>query len=200
MSDSICTNPTQQSVLNRASKDKFLMVLTLPKIMRELSPKDPLIDIDSLQMSVWGAVIPDISVPHVELPFGGQHANVASHTRPNYPPLTLDFIVDNDYKNYYVLWKWLHILNSPRESFYQGNPRGLSPDINDDIEYQTTFSIFALNEYNEAVMQFNYYNCFIIRLGGIKFSYKEGDIIETTVDFKFNQFDLNKPKTPSIII
>lgn len=194
MSDAPCKNPTQQSTLNRASIDKFLLVLDLPKVLRDLAESDSLIDINALQMSVWGAVIPDVIVPHTEVTYSGQTLNVASHTRPNYTPLTLDFIVDNDFKNYYVLWKWLSILNSPRESLYQGKPRGVTPVNSNDIEYQTTFSILALNEYNEAIMKFTYYNAFIVKLGGIKFSYREGNIIETTVDFQYNQFDLSKPK------
>lgn len=193
MADITCTNPTQQSTLNRAAVDKFLLVLELPQVMKDLAEGDPLIDVNVLQMSVWGAVIPDVIVPHVEITYGGQTLNVASHTRPNYTPLTLDFIVDNDFKNYYVLWKWLSILNSPRESLYLGKPRGVTPTNSADIEYQTTFSLLALNEYNQPIMKFTYYNAFIVKLGGIKFSYREGNIIETTVDFQYNQFDLSKP-------
>lgn len=189
-----------QSVLNRASKDKFVMVLTLPKIMRDLRDQDPLIDMDSLQMSVWGAVIPAISVPHVEVKYGGQTANVASHVRPTYPPLTLDFVVDNEYKNYYVLWKWLSLLNSPRESQYLGPARGLYNPGSMDIEYQSTFSILALNEYNKVAMKFTYYNCFITNLGGIKYSYRDGEVLETTVDFQYNQFDLVKPEFPMDVV
>lgn len=199
MSDPDCTNPTTQSQLNRASKDKFLLVLDLPDILKKQINKDSLLDLNSLQMSVWGAVIPDVSVPHTEVVYGGQTANFASHTRPNYPPLTLDFVVDNDYKNYYILWKWLSVLNSPRESQYLGKPRGISPTMSSDIEYQTTFSILSLNEYNQPVMKFTYYNAFIVKLGGIKYSYREGEILETTVDFQYNQFDLSKPKESSII-
>jgi hypothetical protein len=61
-------------------------------------------------------------------------------------------------------------------------------------EYQTTFSILALNEYNETVVEFVYHNAFITNLRGINYSYRDGEILETTADFQFNQFNMIRKK------
>ena len=194
-----CENPTLQSSLNRASKDKFVMVLNLPYVLRKRASKDPLLDIDFLQINVSGTLVPNISVPAVEARYAGQSINVSSHSRPNYSPLTVNFVIDNEYKNYYVLWKWLEVLNTPLESIYGGTPlkEMLSPDERiakgNQFEYQTTLSILALNEYNETVMEFQYLHCFITNLGQINYDYKGGDFIETTADFQFDQLNLIKP-------
>lgn len=191
------SNPISQSSLNRASKDKFILVLELPSILRNRSKTDPTLDIESLQIGVYGSIVPEITVPAVEARFRGQSANFSSHSRPNYPPLTVNFTVDNDYKNYYVLWKWLALLNDPKLSYYNGTP--IEERTNNDIiesglntEYQTNLSIIALNEYNQSVVEFVYTNAFITSLGGINYSYRDGEILETTAQFQYNQINVCK--------
>ena len=121
MSDSTCENPQIQSPLNRASKDKFYLILNLPYILRNSS--DPLLKKpDPLQISVFGTIVPPINVPAVEVRFGGQSTNVSSHSRPNYGPLSLSFVVGNDYTNYFILWKWLAAMNDPKTSLYNSTP------------------------------------------------------------------------------
>ena len=188
-------NPTDQSPLNVSLKDKFVLVLTLPTIMRQLAANDPNISLDPLQFKIFGAIVPNIQVPHNEVAFGGQTYNVSSYVRPNYEPLDVSFVVDNSYKNYWVLWKWLSFLNDPLQSKYNGTPdqlndwknRLLSGDLS---EYQADFSIYGKNEYNQSVIEFKYYNAFINSLGSINYNYKDSEIMESTVQFRFSQLEV----------
>jgi hypothetical protein len=194
MSDlDLCEQPqaTQQSVLNRSGKDKFLLVLNLPQILK----KDKNVKIDSLQISVFGTIVPSVQVPSTEVRFGGQVINVSSHARPNYPPLPVNFIVDNDFENYWILWKWLNVLNTARSSVYDGtDPELLTTDentLNGVLwEYQANFSVYGLNEYNQKVIEFKYYNAFITNLGNIDYNYRDPELISTTAEFQFNQLDI----------
>jgi hypothetical protein len=187
--------PTQQSVLNRPGKDKFLLVLNLPHVLRKQSTTDELLNLDPLQISIYGTIVPTVQVPANEVRYGGQSYNVSSYSRPNYPPLTVNFIVDNKFRNYWVLWRWLSILNDPKNSIYTGTPPNLET-YKDRIqsgslpEYQSNFSVIGLNEYNEKTVEFYYYNAFITQLGGINYDYTDNEIIKTTAEFQFSQFDV----------
>jgi len=190
-----CENPTQQSILNRSSKDKFLLVLNLPQILKKQSITDSTLGLDPLQMSVHGTIVPAINVPSVEVRFGGQSHNVSSYSRLNYPPLTVNFIIDNGFRNYWVLWRWMSILNSPTGSMYAGTApefETYKDRINSGLntEYQSTFSIFSLNEYNQKSVEFIYNNAFITNLGAINYSYRDEGIIESTAEFQFSQLDI----------
>lgn len=192
----LCETPqaTQQSVLNRSGKDRFLLVLNLPQILLKQSVTDDLININPLQISIHGAVVPSIQVPSNEVRFGGQSYNISSYTRPNYPPLAVNFIVDNKFRNYWILWKWLTILNDPKTSLYSGTDPKLETwkdRLQDGIltEYQANLSVIGLNEYNEKNIEFIYYNGFITNLGGINYSYRDSEIIESTAEFQFSQLD-----------
>jgi len=195
MPDSCDNNPQLQSVLNKSATDKFLLALELPRILKKRSAEDSLLSIDKLQMSVHGTIVPAVNVPAVELRYAGQSINVSSYSRPNYPPLRLNFTVDNSYLNYYIIWKWLDLLNTAKESLYDGTPikQTSNKDLIEDglnAEYQTTFSLLGMNEYNQATVEFTYSNAFPINLGGIEFSYRTNDPIESTVEFQFGQLDM----------
>jgi hypothetical protein len=144
--------------------------------------------------------VPDIIVPEVDVRFAGQNFHLSTYARPNYPPLSISFVVDNDYKNYYVLWKWLDAMNLAIENYYGGNAEFDSNErtiIGNQFEYQTTFSVIALNEYNEPALEFKYSKAFLSTLGGINYSYREGDVLEASAQFHFSQLDVTKkqPKT-----
>jgi hypothetical protein len=187
--------PTQQSVLNRSGKDKFVLVLNLPKVLYKQSVSDELISIDPLQISIYGAVVPPIQIPANEVRFGGQSYNVSSYARPNYPPLTVNFVIDNKFRNYWILWKWLTVLNDPKTSLYTGtNPKfETADDIREDgilTEYQANFSVLGMNEYNQKSIEFIYYNGFITNLGGINYNYRDTEILESTAEFQYSQLDV----------
>ena len=48
-------NPEQQSPLNMGTKDKFVLVLNLPRIMRKMASTDPTISVDPLQLTIFGS-------------------------------------------------------------------------------------------------------------------------------------------------
>jgi hypothetical protein len=198
MSESI--NPQLQSHLNISSKDKFVMLLDLPPVLK----KDPTFDdtIEPLQISLFGAVVPDISVPESDVKFQGQNFHLSTYARPNYPPLVVNFVVDNSYRNYYVLWRWLNIMNLALEDYYGGSPKPFDSVYNlmlgSNFEYQANFSIIACNEYNSPVLQFKYSKAFISRLGGIQYSYRDGAVLEASADFHFSQLDVERIKNQNI--
>ena len=188
--------PTQQSVLNRPGKDKFILILNLPPFLRKQSLADDLINIDPLQISIFGTIVPDVAVPSNEARFGGQSYNVSSYARPNYQPLTVNFVVDNKFKNYWILWKWLSILNDPKSSYYTGTDPKIETwkdRVESGIvtEYQTNFSVIGLNEYNQRSVEFVYYNAFITNIGGINYDYNDTELIKSTATFQFSQLDVN---------
>lgn len=189
------TNPTLQSPLNVASKDKFILKLDLPFILRKRAESDPNISINPLLMSVHGTVVPDIQVPEVDLRYLGQNLHVSTYARPNYPPLTVNFTVDNQYNNYYVMWEWLDSMNLAIENYYGGGSLRQTDilSIGDQFEYQTTITITALNEYNQPALDFIYTKAFLSTLGGISYSYREGQtIMEGSATFHYSQINVKK--------
>jgi len=191
----ITGNPSSQSPLNTSSKDKFYLSMELPFILRKNSADDPSININPILMSIHGTVVPDITVPEVDMRFQGQNLHLSTYARPTYPPITINYVIDNQYNNYYVFWKWLDIMNLAINDYYGGSPNNndVTQLVGDQFEYQTTINIIALNEYNEPALEFIYTKAFLTSLGGITYSYREGQtLMESSATFHFSQLEVKK--------
>lgn len=197
MSDNL---PVIQAALNKARKDKFELVLTLPNILKKLNNRNTreneYLNLDSLQFSVYGVNVPTIEVPAHSLHYSGQNYNITSFDRPAYPPASVKFTVDNEYKNYWVIWKWLQLLNDPNNSTF-GRPdifKGIGgyPEVEPQIlyDYTTLVTLRALDEYNNAKIEFEFKYAFVTRLGDFSYDYRDPEEIECNFDFVYNQLDM----------
>lgn len=137
-----------QPHLNKQRQDKFLLILSIPQILRTINTRnireDQYINLDSLQFSLFDIQIPRSTVPEIPVHYGQQNYNVTSYNRPAYPPVNVSFEVDNEFKNYWVLWKWLQLLNDPLNAQYAGKnmfPNGAPPST--FIEYNKLLQDFG---------------------------------------------------------
>ena len=109
-----------QTLLNKGRKDKFILVIDTPKVLKEhesdTARSNSLLNRDKMQFSVIGVNLPSHSIPAVGVPYRGQTPHVTGQTREPYPPAKVTFKIDNNYDNYWYLWKWMSILNKPRDS------------------------------------------------------------------------------------
>lgn len=189
-----------QSVLNKARRDKFSMVFNIPnalkkKILGIQSSSACSADLrvfteDHVQFAIYGTPVPKVTVGDIEAPYAGQVHKHTSYFRPSYSPLTIGLNVDNKFLNYWLLWSWLNLWNDTRTS--QFDPEIYNPSLDTSIEdYVTTFSIYGLDEYNNRVVEFKYKNVIITELSEIEFSYRNTEEIGCTATFVFDQLYVN---------
>jgi len=186
-------DPMDQSILNKSRADKFIMVLTLPKALREInissSRANDSVMQQSLQFSVYGIVAPAIVVDPIEVPFSGQSFNFTSFKRPDYSNIRVDFKIDNEYNNYWVIYKWLNLCNNYKEGFFYAERPSLrhGPGLEPYAEYATDITVFGLDEYNEKKIQFTYVGAVPVSLGEISYNYQSSDEITSSLEFAFSQ-------------
>ncbi len=187
MSDAI-----QQSILNKSKKDKFLFVLTLPEAMNDISysssqnrAPDAILP-DQLQFSVYGAVVPEVRVDSGEIRYSGQAVKFSTHSRPAYPNVSVNFTIDNRFNNYWVIWKWLDILNDDRDAIFL---RGTEHKSTESMfkKYQGAATLYTLDEYNNETVRFDYYGVVPVSIGSIDYNYRTTEEIETTFEFSFSK-------------
>ena len=185
-------DPILQSQLNKSRSDKFLLVLNLPPILRNIQSNsvrsNNLLQQDALQFSVYGSVVPNVSVPEVTAGYGGQSYKLSSNSRAAFDNISVNFTIDNRFNNYWVIFKWLALLNDPKG-------QGYSPDqqLNTDKkiapeQYQTDFTLFGKDEFDKNIIKFTYTKAFPVNVGSIDYSYREETELTTTFEFAFSQF------------
>jgi hypothetical protein len=181
------TNIYKQSVLNKSRVDKFRLVFQVPNALKGssgINRSNSTVIQDSMQFSIFGTVVPTITVPALEIRYSGSTLYNSSHSKSPYPPVTVNFTVDNEYTNYWVIYKWLDLLHSQREGIFDENNV-----IGDNIftDYQTDLTIYGLDEFENEKIQFTYTKAFPTDLGGISYNYRESNEIESSFTFVYSQ-------------
>jgi len=181
---------THQSYLNKAQQDKFLLVFDVPPILKGISAPyvrdNNHIDPNSVQFSIFGSIIPEITVKGVETRYAGSTLYVSSHSRDSYPPVNVKFTVDSMYNNYWTIYSWLNLLHDDTNGTY--NAKGLEVDKNFN-DYMTNLTIYGLDEFKKKRIKFDYIKCFPISLDTLTYDQKgeEGQEIESGFTFVFSQ-------------
>ena len=185
----------QQSILNKNRKDKFLLVLNLPPILKTANKPTQgerslnFLNLDTLQYSIYGTIVPETTIPEVDLLYSGQTAKLTSYTRSAYKSVTVNFTVDNQFNNWWVLWYWLNVINDSKESTYNYNQLTSPENFANLNNYQTNITVYGLDEFDNKKIQWDYIKSFITNLGEITYNYRDGDQIESSFTFAFSQLN-----------
>ena len=182
-------NSMEQAILNKSRADKFLLIFDIPPILKEFNKKfnqDNLSIIsDSVQFSIFGTAVPEITVPAVETRYAGNTLYVSSHGKNPYPPVSVKFNVDNEYKNYWVIYQWLNLLHDQDEGRY--NARELNEYDPDFQDYQTDLTIYGKDEFNNNRIKFTYTKAFPTTVDAIDYNYQTPDEIASGFSFVYSQ-------------
>ena len=183
---------TKQAPFNKSRIDKFTMVLNLPPALKSINDKfnisNKTINLDALQFSVFGVVVPEIIVPAVETRYSGSTIYVSSHNRSSFPASSVNFTIDNQFANYWVIYQWLNIMRDEKEGSANGiiNARNLADAGAILSEYSSIFTLFARDEFNNNIIKFDYYNAFPTKLGSINWNYQDSKEIQSSFEFVFS--------------
>ena len=200
-----------QSHLNKSRLDKFVLAFNLPEALKEARRKSPAPAVDDLdfeqaiQFSIFGTVVPAVTIPAIEMSFAGQVAKTSSFTRPAYDDISVNFNIDNRFRNYSTIWDWLNILNNESKAVYDDDKLISSSqrqriihdhisaqDIDYKKEYTSDMSLYGLDEYNKRVVHFTYTEAFPVQLGNIDYNYQTEDEIVSSFSFAFSQLHFKR--------
>jgi hypothetical protein len=177
----------QQSYLNKARQDKFILVFDLPPILKPIAAKynrnNKTVIPDSVQFSVFGTVIPEITVKGVETRFAGSSLYISSFSKDTPPPVNIKFVIDSMYNNYFTIWSWLNLLHDHKTGVY--NQAGLKPDDANFNDYMIDLSVYGLDEFGKKRIHFKYVKAFPTSLDPIEYDQKGTEGVELVSGFTF---------------
>lgn len=186
-------NHYDQSILNKSRKDKFVLTLVLPKELipynKRLDRNNTNLNLDTLQFSIYGVVVPKNNIPAEEVRYTGSTVFVSSHNKPSYDPVSVNFTIDNEFNNYWVIHKWLDLLRNEKTGIYDG-----TEIYNKDMglgRYSSDIILTAKDEFHNDIIQWTYKSAFPITLGEITYNYRDGSEVETNFEFVFRRIETN---------
>jgi len=185
-------NTMQQAMLNKSRADKFLLIFDVPPILRDINKNytqeqnNTSIISDSVQFSIFGATVPEITVAAQETRYAGSTLYVSSHSKDPFPPVTVNFNVDNEYKNYWVIYQWINLLHDQRIGKY--NQRDLNENEPPDFrDYQTDLTVYGKDEFNNNRIKFTYTKAFPTTLEAVNYNYQDSNEITSGFTFVYSQ-------------
>ena len=184
----MAVNQNDQSFLNKSRTDKFKLVFSLPPALRKIDSKTDRqtynVNEDAFQFSVYGAVVPELDVTALQIRYGGSNLYNSTHAREPYPPVTVDFTIDNGFNNYWVLYKWLDLMHDEKEGLYDASDLVSDEDFKN---YQTDMTLYGLDEFNNERIQFTYTKAFPVTIGSINYNYRTAEEITSSMTFVYSQ-------------
>jgi len=189
-----------QAPLNKNRQDKFILILNLPEgiknIVDNIIRNTNRLDANSLEISIAGAVTPTISVPEKTIPYGAQTIKVSSHARPAYESLNIDFKIDNEFKNYWAIYKWLDIINDIKTGNFNEDdiikyklPKEIMNASQQLPVYSSNLTVYGLDEYENRKIQWDYIGAFPTKLAEIKWNYATSEEISSSATFEFTRIE-----------
>jgi hypothetical protein len=185
-------NPKDQSHTNRSQIDLYQLILDLPPCLKKLNTTSKreceLICFDAIQYSIWGVALPQVTVPSLGVGVLGEQVKVSSLKREPYDPISVNFTIDNHFNGYWVIAKWLDLMNDDVTGLYHGTH---------SKSYMADFTLLVLDEYRKSVVEFTYHDAFPTNLGEINFSDRDNNEVNSTFTFEFNYLTtrLTEPQT-----
>ena len=187
------SNTNVQSPTNKSRVDKFLLVFDLPPILKNISRKIirdiDTIQLNSVQFSIFGSMVPEIVVPAVETRYAGSTLYVSSHNKNSYPPVQVKFKIDNEYNNYWTIYNWINLLHDDYQGIY--NADNLTVDNENFEDYITDLTIYGKDENNENRIKFNYTKAFPTSIDTISYNYQEEEEILSGFTFVYSQMHVD---------
>ena len=114
-----------QSFLNKSRADKFKLVFSLPPALKKIDSKNSRstynVNQNAMQFSVYGSVVPEITVPAIQIGYAGSNLYNSGHANTPYDTVTVDFTIDNGYNAYWVLVKWLDLIHDENEGLFDAS-------------------------------------------------------------------------------
>ncbi len=183
-----------QAPLNKNRQDKFILVLNLPEGIKEIvdnqTRNNNRIDANSFEISIAGAVTPSIEIPEITLPYGAQSIKVSSHARTPYSNLDVVFKIDNEFRNYWAIYKWLDVINDVKkgtvnedEIIKYHQPGKVLPI------YSSNLTVYGLDEYENRKIQWDYIGAFPTSLSQIQWDYNNSTEIGVSTTFNFSRLE-----------
>lgn len=144
-------------------------------------PSDPSIHAtDILKLNIYSISLPTVSLNPNEFYWQGKH--IEAHAGGiTFDPITINFLVDNNFDNWKVLFNWL--------TFVADNKERPSREFD---EYVTDGSIIIFDNFSKINTTVTFKNMWISSLGEVTFSIRDGEsLVECSATFYYDRYSID---------
>ena len=176
------------------------MTCAIPSNINPLSPTGFLLSIQKLPDVAYFAqevTLPDVSLPPIDMNTPLSRISITGETL-SYGDLTINFMVDEEMKNYNAIYDWLKGLGFPENhqqytDFIDSNrnQQGIYPKSENLLTYSDgTLSVLGSN--NVPIKAFTFVDLHPVSLGSLQFTANASDVnyLIGSVTFRYSYFQI----------
>lgn len=166
------------TVLDKSAPSNFQLVI--PKL-----PSETTIDAaEELTLNIFGTIIPGLNLDIIEGNWQGAVISFDSG-RMTFEPWTFEFVVDSNFNNWKVLYRWITIINNNKDI------HGALPS-----EYTVDATLRITDNFLNEILRIHFTNCWPNLLGEITLTTREGEMnLECTAGLVYDRFEIREQTT-----
>ena len=169
--------PNTDIQINANNTDNFIFMFhDLPTKSLIKTTTDHTVE-DNFGMFVKSAPLPTITNGEMKLGFGPNYISTWE-SKIQFSPLLITFTADADLENYLSIWYWIMLKADPN-SFGQALEAS---------QLKTTASLIILNNSNQKVREFIFYDLHPMDLNELDLNYQSNEQNEVSCTFAFTNF------------
>jgi len=154
--------------------------LVIPKLPTELT----LDATDELTLNIFETIIPGVTLDIVEGNWQGAVVQFDSG-RMSYEPWTFQFVVDSNFLNWKVLFRWLTSINNNKD-VHGGFPS----------EYAVDATLRVTDNFLNEILRIYFTNVWPQMIGEVSFTTREGEMnLECTASFVYDRYEIREDTT-----
>jgi len=159
--------------INRATATQYQLVIPM------LPTETTLDAVDVVRLNLFSVVLPAISLNQGESTWQGMKM-LFHNGGMSFDPLSVSFMVDSDFSNWHILYKWLiYVCNN------FDKPSSLPAD------YMVDMSIKLMDNYNVEKVVIMFKNVWIQSLGELSLSVRDGEShIECNATLYYDRYEI----------
>lgn len=169
---------TLNAQLNKASTFSFELVFPLIPIQTDLRANE------EFTLNIYETVLPGVSMGIEDRRWQGGVIHLASGEL-TFEPWNVNFVVDSEFKNWQILFKWLTFINNNKDKY-----------IDIPYNYTTDATLKIVDNFQNHKFSLFFVNVWPNSLGEISLTYREGEaIMDAQVSFTYDRFEIREYST-----
>jgi len=135
--------------------------------------------VDYFSLNIHSTSIPGLDLSAEELRWQGAYTKRPGSSL-NFSDLSVDFIVDEYYKNWIFFYKWITFIHNNKDKFTENYPK-----------YCAQASILIKNNWNKNILEIKIIDIWPTSLGDISLTSRSNeDYIEGNVSFSYDRYEI----------
>lgn len=136
---------------------------------------------EEFSLNIYGTIIPGLNLDSVEHRWMGAKFQSDSGN-VTFDPWTVSFIVDSEFNNWKLLYRWITFINNNKDKFGE-----------DPANYVVDATLRVTDNFRKEVLRIHFINVWINMLGEITLTHREGEtLLESTVNFAYDYFEIRE--------